>query len=127
MIAHRWIPIYHDPMLIQLVKDGKNDYRIAEIMGFSKSTIEIHRTQLGLAANARPFRPPASHIERDRPAPKEKPDPLGVAQQFLPGFDRETMTRHGRPIKLDDAVRQTNAILKTQGRAQIGHKETWLV
>ena len=38
---------------------------------------------------------------------------------YLDGFDKETLTLHGRPIKLDDAMRRTNHNLKRLGLPQV--------
>lgn len=58
---------------------------------------------------------------------KPKRDPLAEAQRFLPGFDRDTMTVHGRVVSVTEAIRRTNAIFAGWGMEQLDANPDWVV
>ena len=85
-------------------------------MGFPVAIITEHRERLG--------------IERSKPLfhrPPARPDALSIAAEHLKGFDREAMTYNGRPIKLQDAMRLTNAELSRKGLPQVDYNAAWVV
>ncbi|HVA48199.1 MAG TPA: hypothetical protein VNH11_17675 [Pirellulales bacterium] len=65
-------------------------------MNFPPAEVAKARKRLGLKANPR-----MTPRLRERPTEQHaKPDPLAVAQKWVEGFDRLTMTHHSKPIKL---------------------------
>ena len=84
-------------------------------------------------ASAAPAQPHAA--ERFDFTPRQRPNPLGVAQIWLGSrLTEKTMpdgsTSHfldGRPTYLDAIMRETNRVLQANGHEQIGRSERWLV
>ena len=72
-----------------------------------------------------PERRKTIHVEKAQRLAREKPDPLALAEIYLSGFDRPTMMRNGRAIRVQDVIRQLNAVLKAEGETQVGPKELW--
>jgi hypothetical protein len=103
---------------------------LAEQMAFSVSTIRLNRTRLGLPCNVHPLKPLNAVHEMDRPAPKDKPNPLKVAKIWLGGRLVEKPVGYfldDLPVNLDTILRETNRLIKAQGAEQIGHSNRWLV
>lgn len=116
-VRHAYVPERHDPILIGLVTGWKlTDAEAAERMGFPVEIIRENRDRLGLAKSQPLFhRPPA------------RPDALALVAEHLRGFNREAMTLNGRPIKLNDAMRLTNAELVRKGLPQVDYNAAWVV
>lgn len=114
-----WNPATHDPILKSLHTGWKlTDPEIAERMGFPLAAVRDSRERLGLPVVTRP---PA------RPRSQQRPDALAVAAEHLPDFDREAMTYRGRPIRLDEVMRKTNAVLVKKGQPQVDYNPAWRV
>ena len=125
--SKRYDPKDHDTMLYRKWKRGLDDYEVSadfqrQGLDFSSGVVRKARIRLGLKAN--------KEWERACETPvriaASKRDPLAVAQEYLPGFDREAMTLDGRPIRLDDAIGRTNLVLKGLGLAQLDAKPGWV-
>ena len=113
-----YFPERDDSILRGLVTGWKlTDPEVAERMGHSREIIAENRERLGLARNAAP----------DFQKPRGRPDALSYASMHLKDFDREAMTLKGRPIKLHEAMRLTNAEMVKKGLPQVDYSPTWLV
>ena len=119
MTASRsYLPERDDSILRGLVAGWKlTDAEAAERMTLPVGVISENRERLGLASNP----PPVFQ------KPRGRPDALSYASMHLKGFDREAMTLRGRPIKLHEAMRLTNAELVRKGLPQCDYNPAWLV
>lgn len=117
-VIRAWIPELYDEPLKKLLAAGLTDTAIGDRMQFDPAEVTRARRRLGLRPNKR-FTASPERVQ-DGPAPKFKPNPLVIAEQKVPGFNRETMTRNGRPIKLEEIMLLCNAELKREGLGQIG-------
>ena len=117
-LQYAYLPDRDDRILTGLVSGWKlTDGETAERMGFPVKTITEQRERLGLAKNPS-FYPPK---------PKARPDALSIAAEHLKGFNREAMTLNGRPIKLQEAMRRTNAELVRKGLPQVEYCPAWVI
>jgi hypothetical protein len=111
-----YVPDTHDAILTGLITGWKlTDPEAAERMSFPLATIRANRARLGLPENRPPqLRPPQARL-----------DALKIAEEHVRGFDRESMTLRGRPIKLDDVMKLANAELVKKELPQILYSERW--
>lgn len=123
-VIRAWIPELYDASLLKLHHAGLTDHEIADRMHFSHLTVQEQRKRLGLKPNKR-WVASAERVQ-DTPPPRNKPNPLELAETWVPGFDRHRMTLDGRSIKLPEIARKLNARLKANGREQLG-PENWRV
>lgn len=125
--SKRYDPKDHDVMLFRKWRRGLDDYEVSadfqrQGLNFSSGVVRKARIRLGLKANKEWERAGESPVR----IASSKPDPLAVAQEILPGFDRTTMSVDGRWIGLNEAMRRTNRILKGEGRPQVDHNPGWV-
>src|SRR4051812_45471879 len=100
-IRHAYVPERHDSILTGLISGWKlTDGEAAERMGIPVEIIREHRDRLGIRKNQPRFQKPPA-----------RPDALSFAVDHLKGFSRDAMTLNGRPIKLLEVMRLTNAEL----------------
>lgn len=127
----RYNPERDDPVLTELNQLWRlADYEIGDRMGYDKQVIAINRKRLGLPNNRAPG-PPLRPRDTDAGAkPKDKPNPLKVAEKYLLNRLSEKNGLYwvdGVPASLEKIMRETNLILKASGIEQIGHSPRWLV
>jgi hypothetical protein len=124
MIRKPYFPEIHDPILINLNRRRKrSDQEIADEMGFNRNTVWTHRVRLGLTGHTSPRSPDRGPIERAVPAPKERPNPIAVAQHTLgdrlverpAGFFLDRM-----PVSMDTMMREANRVRAKLGLEQVG-------
>ena len=79
---------------------------------------------------ARPPEEPKSPPARQEASPKPKVNPLALAHHWLKRrlVEKESgFWLDGRPVSLDQVMRETNRVLKANGVEQVGTKGAWLV
>lgn len=119
-----WIPELYDTPLLKLHHAGLTDPEIGDRMHFSPAEVTKARRRLGLRPNKR-FTAPHPRSD-DTSSVTFRPDPLEIARKTVPGFNRDKMTLHSKPIKLVAVMKLCNRRLKAEGRDQLG-PESWRV
>lgn len=123
----RYDPATHDIMLFNKWKKGLDDYEI--FADFQRQGLDFPLFVLQQARQRLELKPNKNHelvYEKGGRMATERVDALAVAQETLPGFDRTTMTLDGRTIKLEEAMKRTNRILKAEGKPQVCHNPEWV-
>lgn len=127
MPKHRYIPIYHDPELTLLIKQGMTPADIAATMNFSPETIAIRMAYLDLQPATRPKRRPKE--------PPANPDDISPEASYLALAIRATGAflkndaywfPSGEPASTGEIVRRYNRMLKRDHKAQVG-PDIWRV
>ncbi len=116
---------HHWERLKDLHSKGFDNNSIGIRISFSAETVKNKLLEIGLKPHPTGRGPGVT--EQNRPLPPERPDPLAVAQKYLPGFDRLKMTYKGRPINLVAVMRRTNYLLVTWGLPQIDYDDLWVL
>lgn len=114
--SRRWNATHTDIMKI-MHAEGAYSHTIAAATGFDVNKVKDMLRANGLVPHQKPPRPVFSR-QFEPPAPKFRDNPLDIAEQVLPGFDRENMRLRGTPIKFHDLMREANRQLKELGRPQ---------
>jgi hypothetical protein len=129
MTRHPYLPHAHDPVLTELNQTRRlTDQEIADEMGFDRHTVYKHRVRLGLPAYSRP-RPVGRPMERGLPAPKERPNPVAVAQHTLGARLEERSAGYFLdrvPVSLDTLMKEANRVRARKGLEQVGVEKWWV-
>jgi len=108
--TRNWKP-ENDEKLKELLTKGMTDLQCAYHMGFGYDTVKERRIRLGWKKNdARNVNPGGKHPVRPKP-PEEKPNPLILAEEIIPGFRKETMCIHSpgnriEKLTIDEVMRR---------------------